>query len=75
MLLRRAEAGLSADAQELSHNADSLSDEINSVFLKMNAPTPSACSNRDLAELRAQTFRSFFIKDIGRTQIWFRVVS
>jgi len=67
MVLRTAKAGLSVYAQGLSRNADSLSDEINSILLQVDAPTVPACSNQDLAELKAQTFRSVHIKDIGRT--------
>ena len=67
MLLRTGKAELSTFAQELSRNSDGLADEINSILLRMTAPAVAVCSNQDLAELKAQTFRSGHIKDIGRT--------
>jgi len=68
MLLRTAKADLSAYADELRRNADGLSDEINSILREMNASTMPACSNLDLAALRAQTFRYVHVKDVGRTR-------
>jgi len=66
-LLQTAKAGLTAYAQELSRNADTLSDEVNAIFPQMDAFTASVCSNQDLAELKTQTFRNVHVKDIGRT--------
>ena len=67
ILLRTANAALSVYAQELNRSSDILSEETNSIFVKMNASTIPVCSNQDLAELQAQIFRSVHIKDIGRT--------
>lgn len=66
-MLRTAQGALTTYAQTVSGNADSLADEINSVILKVNGPAVPACSEQDLAELKAQTFRAAHIKDIGRT--------
>jgi len=67
VLLQTAKASLTVYAQELSRNADKLSDEINAIFSQMDEPRARVCSNQDLAELKTQTFRNVHVKDIGRT--------
>ena len=67
MLLRAANASLAAYALELTRNADALADEVNTTFSHLNTLGPSPCSDPDLQLLKAWTFRSAHVKDIGRT--------
>jgi sensor c-di-GMP phosphodiesterase-like protein len=68
MLLRAAKTGLSEYAQELTHQADELSDEIDVVFKAVNASRLPICSDEEIAALQALTFHSHELKDIGRTR-------
>ena len=67
-LLRTAETGLADYSRELIHHGDELSAEIDAAFWKMNAARFPFCSDQDIAALRAQTFHSRELKDIGRTR-------
>jgi sensor c-di-GMP phosphodiesterase-like protein len=68
MLQRTARATLGVYADQIRHNADDLSDEIGSIFREFDAASLSKCSDHDIAVLQAWTFRSGYVKDIGRTR-------
>jgi len=67
ILLRSAKSGLAAYAQNLTRHADELSGELNQAFSGLDSVPYPFCSDRELAALRALTFRSRNLKDIGRT--------
>jgi sensor c-di-GMP phosphodiesterase-like protein len=67
VLLRAARADLSDYAQQLSRNADALKLDLSVGFNELNTPRFPLCSDADLGDLEARTFRSSQLKDIGRT--------
>lgn len=68
ILLRTARSGLADYAEKLSHHADEVSAELKQVFASHLPASLPFCSDRELAALRSQTFRSRDLKDIGRTR-------
>ena len=68
VLLRTAKADLSDYAQQLSRNADALAVDLRVSFSELNTPRFPLCSDADLGDLEARTFRSSQLKDIGRTR-------
>jgi sensor c-di-GMP phosphodiesterase-like protein len=68
MFLRSAKMGLSEYASSLVHHADELADELHLVLQQANRSPLLFCSQDEISELRAQTFRSRGLKDIGRTR-------
>jgi sensor c-di-GMP phosphodiesterase-like protein len=68
ILLRSATAALSEYARTLTSRADEIKREVDTIFQHVDAAQIPFCSDQDIAALRAQTFRFFGFKDIGRTR-------
>jgi sensor c-di-GMP phosphodiesterase-like protein len=68
VLLRAARMGLSEDARNLSLHGEELSRELHRVFRDAANSDSPYCSAHQLAALRAETFDSPYLKDIGRTR-------
>lgn len=66
-LLKTAKAGLADYGKTLMVHADELSNELATVFRQTNQSPYSYCSDKELASLKATTFASRDLKDIGRT--------
>jgi sensor c-di-GMP phosphodiesterase-like protein len=68
LLWRAAKAGLAEYSNNLVFHADQLSRELGRTFDDLNRSPDPFCSADELARLRARTFASPDLKDIGRTR-------
>jgi len=68
ILLRSARASLVEYTDGLTDHADEVSAQLRQVFTGFDSAEAPFCSDQELAELRAMTFRVSDFKDIGRTR-------